>query len=33
MVHSYIDLKVESLDFITVSGFRVRVTGLVFVFK
>ena len=27
------DLKVESLDFITASGFRVRVTGLVFVLK
>ena len=31
MIHSYIDLKV--LDCMTASGFRVRVTGLVFVFK
>ena len=33
MVHSYIDLKVQALDYMTVSGFRVRVTGLVLVFK
>ena len=33
MVHSYMDLKVYNLDCMTVSGFSVRVTGLVFVFK
>ena len=33
MVHSYMDLTVQGLDCMTASGFRVRVTGLVFAFK
>ena len=33
MVHSNMDLKVKGVDCMTASGFRVRVTGLVFVFK
>ena len=33
MVHPYMDLKVQGLDCMTASGFRVRLTGLVFVFK
>ena len=33
MGHSNMDLKVYGLDCMTVPGFRVGVTGLVFVFK
>ena len=33
MVHAYMVLKVEGLDCITASGFRVGITGLVFGFK
>ena len=33
MVHSYMDLKVYSLDCMTASGFRVQITGLVVLFK
>ena len=33
MVHSYMDLKVWGLDYTMASGFRVRVAGLVFLFK
>ena len=33
IVHSYMDLNVWGLDCMTMSGFRVQVTGLVFVFK
>ena len=33
MAHSYMDLKVSGLVRMTASGCRVRVTGLVFVFK
>ena len=32
MVHCYIGLKVQGLYYMTVSGFSVQVTGLVFVF-
>ena len=33
IIHSYMDLNVGGLDCMTTSGFRVRVTGLVFIFK
>ena len=33
MAYCYIGLKVQDLYYMTASGFRVRVTGLVFVFK
>ena len=33
MIHSYMDLKIEGVGCMMPSGFRVRVTGLVFVFK
>ena len=33
MVHSYMDLKVKGLECMAASGSRVRVTGLVLVFK
>ena len=33
MVHSYMDLKISGVGFMTTSGLRVQVTDLVFVFK